>query len=157
MPKVVMSFLRLVLQSRSLSSAISPTRTTPARLPRLSFTQRPYATKGKTKSTAKLIPGSQQPITDEAALEEYKKAESSMKMAAEWFRKQCQGFETRASGRVTPALLSPVRVKLGDKDHGLEEIATVGVRDGSILLVTLFNEKVSSVFSFIVFWVIDLL
>lgn len=65
-----------------------------------------------------------------------------MKTAVEWFRKECQGFETRASGRVTPALLSPVRVKLAEREYRLEEIATVGVRDGSILLVTLFDEKV---------------
>lgn len=70
-----------------------------------------------------------------------------MKMAVDWFRKECQGFETRASGRVTPALLSPVRVKLDEKEYRLEEVATVGVRDGSILMVTLFEEKVSRVAS----------
>lgn len=50
----------------------------------------------------------------------------------------------RASGRVTPALLSPVKVSL--PDHGdavrLEEIATVGVRDGTVLWVVAFEEQV---------------
>jgi ribosome recycling factor len=70
-----------------------------------------------------------------------------MKTAVEWFRKECAGFETRASGRVTPALLSPVRVNLpGDtKEYRLEELATVGVREGSTLLVTLFEEGVSAI------------
>lgn len=144
-----MSLLRLALQSRGFRATIPtfPSRIATARvsIPRHSLPQRQYATKGKTKSTAKLVPGSQQPITDETALAEYKKAETTMKNAVEWFRKECQGFETRASGRVTPALLSPVRVKL-DREYRLEEIATVGVRDGSVLLVTLFDEKVDHIF-----------
>ncbi|KAF9447687.1 ribosome recycling factor [Macrolepiota fuliginosa MF-IS2] len=140
-----MSLCRLALRGSSLCVArpVFPSRQTTLRvlpLQHLSI-QRQYATKGKTKSTSKLVPGSQQPITDEAALAEYKKAETIMKNAVEWFRKECQGFETRASGRVTPALLSPVRIKLEGKEYRLEEIATVGVRDGSILLVTLFDEK----------------
>lgn len=141
-----MSFLRLALRSRSLrlTLPVVPTGSTTTRavLQRYTLPRRNYATKGKTKSTAKFVPGSQQPITDEAALAEYNKADGTMKTAVEWFRKECQGFETRASGRVTPALLSPVRVKLAEREYRLEEIATVGVRDGSILLVTLFDEKV---------------
>ena len=86
-----------------------------------------------------------QPITDEAARQEYVKAETTMTTAAEWFRKECASSEVRASGRVTPALLSPVRVKLpsGGKEYKLEELATVGVRDGTTLLVTLFDQNVS--------------
>lgn len=68
-----------------------------------------------------------------------------MKSAAEFFRKDCAGTESRALGRLTPALLSPVRVKLPESPEGvrLEELATVGVREGSTLLITLFNEHVS--------------
>ena len=104
-----------------------------------------YATKGKAKSTAKIVPGSKQKITDEAALKEYEKAENTMKTAVEWFRKECAGYETRASGRVTPAILSPVRVKLPDDptEHPLEALATVGVREGTTLLIRLFDEHVS--------------
>ncbi|EKM74663.1 hypothetical protein AGABI1DRAFT_88274 [Agaricus bisporus var. burnettii JB137-S8] len=64
-----------------------------------------------------------------------------MKTSVEWFRKECQGLETRATGRVTPALLAPVRVKLSDREYKLEEVATVGVRDGSVLMVTLFEDR----------------
>lgn len=68
-----------------------------------------------------------------------------MKAAVEWYRKDCAAVETRASGRVTPAVLSSVRVKLPDspEEHRLEEVATVGVRDGSMLLITVFDEDVS--------------
>ncbi|KAF9057056.1 ribosome recycling factor domain-containing protein [Panaeolus papilionaceus] len=104
--------------------------------------QRGYAAKNKSKSTATFVPGSKQPITDEAALKEYEKADTAMRTSVEWFRKECAASETRAHGRITPALLSPVRVKLPDnpKPLRLEEVATVGVREGSTLLVTLFDE-----------------
>jgi ribosome recycling factor len=151
-----MSLLRLTLRNQFLrvnssTAQLLPTQTTTTTFIRSTAPQllphRYYATKGKTKSTAQFVPGSKQVITDEIALAEYNKAETSMKMAVDWFRKECQGFETRASGRVTPALLSPVRVKLDEKEYRLEEVATVGVRDGSILMVTLFEEKVSRVAS----------
>ncbi|KAK7451056.1 hypothetical protein VKT23_012731 [Stygiomarasmius scandens] len=109
-------------------------------LHRTQIQTRTYAKKAK--PTANLIPGSQQPITDEAAREEYKKCEEKMKAAIDWFRKECASVETRASGRVTPALLAPVKVRLPDVDQHfrLEEVATVGVKDGSLLLVTVFEE-----------------
>lgn len=104
--------------------------------------------KQKVTSTADLIPGSQQPIVDEAAREEYTKAESTMLTAVEWFRKECAAAESRASGRVTPALLKPVRVKMTGVDGTvpLEQVATVGVRDGTTLLVTVFDEHVSTTY-----------
>lgn len=70
-----------------------------------------------------------------------------MSAAAEWYRKEVAGLETRASGRVTPALLSPVRIELPGKGKDLaklEDIATVGVRDGSTLIISVFEEHVSS-------------
>jgi len=72
-----------------------------------------------------------------------------MKAAIDWFRKECASVETRASGRVTPALLAPVKIKLPDIDQHfrLEEVATVGVKDGSLLLVTVFEEGVGGVSS----------
>ncbi|KAF8804470.1 ribosome recycling factor [Phlegmacium glaucopus] len=108
--------------------------------------QRTYASassKNKVKSTATFIPGSKQPITDPAAREEYAKTEESMRVAVDWFRKECAASEAQALGRVTPALLSPVRVKVPGttpKSFQLEELATVGVREGTTLLVTLFDE-----------------
>ncbi|KDR76485.1 hypothetical protein GALMADRAFT_246857 [Galerina marginata CBS 339.88] len=104
--------------------------------------QRSYASKNKVKSTSSFVPGSKQPITNEAAQQEYAKAEAAMQTSVDWFRKECAASEARALGRVTPALLSPVRVKLPDnpKPVRLDELATVGVREGSTLLITLFDE-----------------
>ncbi|KAH9896999.1 ribosome recycling factor domain-containing protein [Cubamyces lactineus] len=91
-------------------------------------------------STDKLIPASQRIVSSE----EYKKAEGKMQTVLEWFRKEVAALETRATGRVTPALLSPVRVKVADASDSrgvrLEEIATVGVKEGTTLLVTVFEE-----------------
>lgn len=91
------------------------------------------------------MPGSKQPITDEAAQQEYSKVESTMATAVDWFRKECNALESRANGRVTPALLDPVRVNLPGADGGanwvrLEEVATVGVKDGSTLIITVFDD-----------------
>jgi len=108
---------------------------------------RSYASKSKTaKSTASFIPGSKQKITDDAAIEDYEKAGKKMQAAIDWYRKEVAGLETRASGRVTPALLSPVRVELPDSRERfkLENVATVGVREGSTLMVTVFEERVST-------------
>jgi len=108
---------------------------------------RSYASKSKTaKSTASLVPGSKQKITDDAAIADYETAEKKMQAAVDWYRKEVAGLETRASGRVTPALLSPVRVELPDSKElfRLEDVATVGVREGSTLLVTVFEEHVST-------------
>jgi ribosome recycling factor len=118
----------------------------PNPLPQRSY----YATKSKLKSTASFIPSSKKsPITTESAREEYDKCETAMKASVDYFRKDCAAAENRALGRVTPALLSPVRVKLPDAPNGvrLEELATVGVREGSILVITLFSEHVNR-FSF---------
>ncbi|OSD08172.1 ribosome recycling factor [Trametes coccinea BRFM310] len=101
----------------------------------------PAAAKGsKGVSTDSLIPASQRIVSSE----EYKKTEGKMQTVLEWFRKEVAGLETRATGRVTPALLSPVRVKVpGASDSRgvrLEEVATVGVKEGTTLIVTVFEE-----------------
>ncbi|PCH44956.1 ribosome recycling factor [Wolfiporia cocos MD-104 SS10] len=89
-----------------------------------------------------LVPGSQQIM----AGEEYFRAEEKMKAIVDKYRKDVAGLELRASGRVTPAILSPVRVSLPDnkgadgKGVKLEDIATVGVREGTTLLITVFEE-----------------
>lgn len=119
--------------------------------------RRNYASKNKVKSTAAFIPGSKQPITNEAAREEYSKAENAMSVAVDWFRKECAASEARALGHLTPALLSPVRVKVPGmaKSLHLEDLATVGVREGTNLLITLFDEHVRFLrfnFSFLCLW-----
>ncbi|KAI0777289.1 ribosome recycling factor domain-containing protein [Trametes elegans] len=98
------------------------------------------AKKAKGVSTDALIPASQRIVSSE----EYKKTEGKMLTVLEWFRKEVAALETRATGRVTPALLAPVRVKVpgGADSRGvrLEEVATVGVKEGTTLLVTVFEE-----------------
>ncbi|KAH9933916.1 uncharacterized protein B0H18DRAFT_982763 [Fomitopsis serialis] len=85
-------------------------------------------------STSDLVPGSQQKL----AGAEYEKTEEKMKGIVEKFRKDVAAMEMRASGRVTPQVLAPVRVtvpedKGGDgKSHRLEEVATVGHFDAKL-------------------------
>lgn len=108
------------------------------------------STSKKTKVSANdIIPGSQQAISDPTQAAEYEKCSSKMSTAVQWFRREVAQMETRASGRVTPQLLVPVRVKYGDESADgvrLEEVATVGVRDGSTLIVTVFETDVSVLF-----------
>ena len=100
--------------------------------------------KAKVLSTDDLVPASQRIVSSP----EYVNAEEKMKAALDFFRKEVAAAEMRASGRVTPAVLAPVRVSApghqGADGRGvkLEEIATVGIRDGSMLLVTVFEEQV---------------
>ncbi|KAK7683145.1 hypothetical protein QCA50_013818 [Cerrena zonata] len=100
--------------------------------------------KGKGKvSTGSLVPGSQAIQADPV----YIQCEDKMKGISEKFRRDVAAYETRASGRITPAVLAPVRVMLPEnkdsdgKGVRLEEVATVGVRDGTTLLVTAFEER----------------
>ncbi|CAE7209874.1 unnamed protein product [Rhizoctonia solani] len=70
-------------------------------------------------------------------------ASRKMDTTLEWFKRELAQMESRVSGRVVPSLLDPVRVKL--KDSGgvairLDQVSTVGVRDGNVLVITLFDE-----------------
>jgi len=84
-----------------------------------------------------------------------------------WLRREVSQLEARASGRVTPQLLAPVRVSVAvsvsagqstassaaasasaseaKRGARLEELATVGVRDGTTLVVTVFDPQVCCV------------
>lgn len=95
--------------------------------------------------TDQLLPGSQLRIA-ESALGEYQKCEEKMAAAVEWYRKEVSKMENRASGRVTAEILAPVSVKIpgrGANGVKIEEVATVGVKDGSVLVVTVFEDSVS--------------
>jgi ribosome recycling factor len=107
---------------------------------------RGYASKNKikVKSTSTLVPGSKQPITDPAAQQEYDKADKAMSASVAWFKKECAVLETRASGYARPGMISSVRVKIPEQpDMRLEELATIGVREGTTFLVTLYDPQVS--------------
>ena len=144
--QTVMSLSRLVFCAGSWTRTFRPLNKTAVQ--GAVFPRRTYASaKKQAKSTATFIPGSQQRLTDPAAQAEYSTAESSMRASIEWYRKECASVESRASGRITPALLSPVRVKLPDGTIArLEEVATIGVREGTTLLITVFQEDVRFIF-----------
>ncbi|KZT55212.1 ribosome recycling factor [Calocera cornea HHB12733] len=75
---------------------------------------------------------------------ELTKVETKMKGVVDWYKREVGNMETRGSGRVTPALLDGVRVNLEGGTSGgtrLDEVATVGVREGNVLVVTLFEES----------------
>ena len=107
-------------------------------------------------ATTNLTPGSQQVLSNPAAREEHARASAAMASSVEWFKREVAQLDARASGRVTPQLLDPVRVSLPPPPHKeegaaassapskvrLEELATVGVRDGSTLVVTVFEPQV---------------
>lgn len=70
-----------------------------------------------------------------------------MKASVEWYRKEMAALENRAQGRVTPAILDGVWVHIGTGEEEatvkLMEVATVGVKEGTVLVVTVFDEHVS--------------
>jgi ribosome recycling factor len=111
-------------------------------------------------ATTSLTPGSQQTLNDPTAREEFGRADAKMGGCVEWLKREVSQLEARASGRVTPQLLAPVRVSVGPPPSAasasassaspeakqkarLEEVATVGVRDGTTLIVTVFDPQVS--------------
>ncbi|CAE6380995.1 unnamed protein product [Rhizoctonia solani] len=70
-------------------------------------------------------------------------ANRKMDSTLEWFKRELAQMEIRVSGRVVPSLLDPVRVKLkntGGAAVRLDQVSTVGVRDGNVLVITLFDE-----------------
>ncbi|KAK0215432.1 ribosome recycling factor [Armillaria fumosa] len=86
---------------------------------------RNYAKKAQSTS---LKLGSQHPLTKPADIAEHEKCEEKMKASVEW----TADASTRAAGRATPALLA-------------KEVATVGVRDGSMLIVTRQDTRTSRI------------
>lgn len=75
--------------------------------------------------------------------------EGKMRSAVDHFVKELGTLETRASGRVNPSLLDPIRIPSADGRGKLKlnEVATVGVKEGHTLVITLFDDKVSQYIS----------
>jgi hypothetical protein len=124
----------------------------------------PHGSKRVPIATESLTPGSQQALTDPAARDEFARTDAKMAACVERLRREVAQLEARASGRVTPQLLAPVRVSVAPSSSSssasaagkgasvstkvrLEEVATVGVRDGSTLIVTVFEPQVRLVVS----------
>ncbi|KAG8878397.1 hypothetical protein FRB98_006133 [Tulasnella sp. 332] len=101
--------------------------------------------KGKSKGmlVAELTPASKSKVSPEARAE-CTQASTKMRNNVEWYRNQMAGLENRAQGRVSPAILDSVRVHIGAGEEEaivkLMEVATVGVKEGTVLVVTVFDE-----------------
>lgn len=73
-------------------------------------------------------------------------SEQKMTGSLEHFTKELAALENRASGRVNASLFDAVRVPSldGSVRYRLGEVGTVGVKEGSTIVITLFDEKVRS-------------
>lgn len=146
------AFTRPPLWSTRQTSRFVPVRTYASKSKNKPNRSQPdEAVKGsRANPTSNLIPKSQRILTNDIAQAEYDKASTKMSTAVDWFKKEVAGLEARGIGRVTPTILDPVRVALPDagKDVRLEEVATVGVREGTNLIITLFEEEVRSMVGF---------
>ena len=92
--------------------------------------------------TEKLVPTSQNAHGDEFQ-EEKRILDEKMAASVRWFKAQAAMTETRTSGRATPTMLDSVRVELPDMPpQKLVEVATVGVKDLSTLLITAYEAEV---------------
>lgn len=156
--------IRRAYASKKAKTKTKTKGTAPAKHSSADETESPLLSASKKRApiaTTFLTPGSQRGLTDPGARDELARADAKMAAGVEWLRREVAQLEARASGRVTPQLLAPVRVSVpvavavasaastaaapGSKKARLEELATVGVRDGSSLIVTVFDPRVSFV------------
>ncbi|KAG8824659.1 hypothetical protein FRC18_010476 [Serendipita sp. 400] len=101
-----------------------------------------------TDPSLKFVPGSLMPHGADYDKEE-KAADERMQSSIRWFREQARNVETRSSGRVVPDILDGIKVTIamdpenksaGNMEVGLKDIATVGVKHGNTLVVSVFEE-----------------
>ncbi|KAG8820112.1 hypothetical protein FRC17_010246 [Serendipita sp. 399] len=101
-----------------------------------------------TDPSLKFVPSSLLPHGADYDREE-KAADEKMNSSIRWFKEQVRNVETRSTGRVVPDILDGVKVSIpmdpdnkssGNMEVGLKEIATVGVKHGNTLVVTVFEE-----------------
>lgn len=114
----------------------------------------PAPTKGSHATTTKnFIPASERTFLDEAIQSEYDKTSERMTSTVEWFRKEVAATIARGTGHVSTSILDGVRVLWkaevheNEREMRLNEVATVGVRDGNCILVTLHDDEVGYVIS----------
>jgi ribosome recycling factor len=72
-------------------------------------------------------------------------AEEKMTGSVAHYEKQMAVLESRAIGRVMPSLIEGVKVPnlLGDVRYKLRDVASIGVKEGTTLVVTVFEPSVS--------------
>ncbi|KZS97285.1 ribosome recycling factor [Sistotremastrum niveocremeum HHB9708] len=94
-------------------------------------------------STADLVPGSKQ-VLEDASQAELEKVAAKIQSTITWFKKQLAEIQSRGSGRVTPAILDSVRVEAGTRGIvKLDQVSTVGVRDGTTLMINVFEDEMT--------------
>ncbi|KAJ7800329.1 ribosome recycling factor-domain-containing protein [Mycena olivaceomarginata] len=106
-----------------------------------SESRRGYASK-HIKSTADLVPAPSSPSRTRRRGRSTPRPTRRCTPRSTGTARSARAVESRATGRVTPEVLDAVRVRLpgSEKELHLNEVATVGVRDGSTLLITIFEE-----------------
>jgi ribosome recycling factor len=105
-----------------------------------------------TDPSLRFVPSSSMPHGAAYDAEE-KSADEKMAASVRWLKETARGVEVRSSGRVVPDVLDAVRVRIrldeegegeeGEMEVGLKEVASVGVKNGNVLVVTVFEEQVS--------------
>ncbi|KIM33863.1 hypothetical protein M408DRAFT_18856 [Serendipita vermifera MAFF 305830] len=103
-----------------------------------------------TDPSLRFVPSSSMPHGAAYDAEE-KSADEKMGSSVRWLKETARGVEVRSNGRVVPDVLDSVRVRIrldegdgegGDEmEVGLKEVATVGVKNGNVLVVTVFEEQ----------------
>jgi hypothetical protein len=107
-----------------------------------------FVRKLKDGSTQKLVPTSKNAHGDEFQ-EEKRNLDEKMAASVRWFKAQVALTEIRTSGRATPTMLDSVRVEIPDMpSQKLAEVATVGVKDLSTLLITAYETEVRPLVAF---------
>lgn len=103
-----------------------------------------------TDPSLRFVPSSSMPHGAAYDAEE-KSADEKMGGSVRWLKESARGVEVRSSGRVVPDVLDTVKVRIrlgedgedGDEmEVGLKEVASVGVKNGNVLVVTVFEEQV---------------
>lgn len=97
----------------------------------------------------RFVPTSALPYGAEYDVEK-RAADEKFQSSLKWLKEQARGVEIRSSGRVVPDILDGIRVSIESEESGensfevgLKEVATVGVKNGNVLVVTVFEEQVS--------------
>lgn len=144
-PSRLPSAAALLTAHRTYASKKSKGKSQPEPEPKSKPKRTADAGSGKSPaSTDSLVPRSQLILESAASRALHDDVDGKMSALVEGFQMEVAQARRRAQGAVTPDVLGPVRVALPgtSKRVGLEEVATVGVRDGTVLVVTVFDEEV---------------
>lgn len=111
-----------------------------------------------TDPSLRFVPSSALPHGPEYDAER-RAADEKLQASLRWLKEQARSVEIRSSGRVVPDVLDGVKVLIENEDGsqgnfevGLREVATVGVKNGNVLVVTVFEEHVGYYLFIFLLW-----